>query len=271
MLVEPVRAREIHEGGPVGFHHRDAEQFTELDQAFDGAGIAADMFGDGNRILGVGDQAQGFLDRRAIDMGRPHDFVGPVLLRQVDLFHHAFEGNADQHGAGRRFDGNARGALDGRRQEFGGHHPIGPFHATAQQVRRAAEIGQVVQPLAAGIGDFGVLAVGGNLAADDHHRRALLQRRAQSHRGIERAGGGVQHDHLRSAGDFGVTRGHGHRDGFMAAVNVAWFLDALAGLLRERFPDRRPLGAGGRKYIIDSSALDRLQHRLSAVHRESPL
>jgi len=41
-----------------------------------------------------------------------------------------------------------------------------------------------VQPLAAGIGDFGVLAVGGDLAADDHHRRAFVQRGAQGHGGI---------------------------------------------------------------------------------------
>ena len=126
-----------------------------------------------------------------------------------------------------------------------------------------------MEPLAAGVGDLGVLAVGGHFAAADNHRRAFVKRRAQEHRRVEGTGGGVEQHQLRPAGDFGVAGSHSNSKRFVAAVDVTRFAAAASRMFRQRFPYRRPLRSGRRKDVVDAGSFHDLQHCLSATHRFS--
>ena len=105
----------------------------QFDETLDGARVAADMFGESDGIFRCGDEIQSLVDAGIVDGMSAGDFIGLAMIDVIDLFHHAFERNADQHRAHRRFHGDAHGALDGRRQQFRGRNTVGPLDAAAQK------------------------------------------------------------------------------------------------------------------------------------------
>ena len=138
------------------------------------------------------------------------------------------------------------------------------FDDAVDQIGRAAGNAQIADPLPAGI-EFRVFAIGHGFAGDDDHGHAGDARAVDSHRALQQAGSGMQQHALHASGRQRVAGGDVHGQRLVPAIEQPRTVLALADLLGDRFPDRRPFGAGRRQDVFDAQFPECFENRLSAV------
>ena len=261
--VQRVALGEI--GGAGGaFHYRNGEGFRQRHQVMEPGGFTAGAVGDNQGRFTLrhesgqlGDVLRGGLRFRRL--GNRAQFA-----RRRPGVDHRFNGDVQEGrplgDALRQFAGAGHLAVEG-----GGAGGLpAPLGYDVRKAMGAAHHAEAAIPLGLRV-QFRVLAVAGGFPGADQHRHFAQAGAVDAHAALEQAHAGVEQHGLHPSGDAGVACGHIHRQGFVPAVDVArprGFVEALA---RQRFPHRRPLGAGRGYDVVHPQVAERFQDGLAPV------
>ena len=240
--IERMIGRKIGEVRHAAPHHRDRQQIGEFDQCLERFRIAARLLGDDDRIFRlqkqVGDLC--YFARMRFDARRERHVA--VVWRRRPVMQHVLERDVEIDRPARRALRHLAGADDLFIEREGARHRPRRFGDVLDKPLDAADA-QATVPLLLDR-QLRIFAECRGFARHHDHWNFGLQRAVHTHAALQKADAGMYQHGLRPAGHQRVTGRHVDGEGLVPAVDKSRTL-AVAGLLpHQRFPHRRPFGAG---------------------------
>ena len=261
--VKVVRFRKVGEERARQFNHRDRQQLGEFYQRIKCLLVRTGVLDRNDRALRIRQQRRDFLDicRRRLELWRLGNFS--ELLRPQPFVQHRFHGNANVSGTSRRALRHLANTDDALIERLRGRRLQCPFDHRLEQPLRSTDDAQVSVPLRARIELR--FAIAGRLAGHHQHGCFHRPRGSDRHGALQQAGAGVEQNGLHPARDVRVSRGHGHGDRFVAAIQVNRPGGAALLLTRHRLPERGPFESRRGDHIFDIQIAECFEDGLAAV------